>query len=176
MTTSSSFAQQYQECGTIRSAEDEATINEFVQQYRSGQLDVQRDYGDSMVPVKFHIIANDLGFSGIDSASVFEELDSINTHYKAAGIVFYHCDNIDYIFSSNDTKFFNIKIMFWIITCNQCPVIILSPRKPISCLFCCKNGIKFHKQFTYTIRAQLLINLSNFVNIIDFYWNWLWDF
>jgi hypothetical protein len=105
MLTLSSFAQQYQECGTERSAEDEATINEFVQRYRSGQLDIQRDYGDSMVPVKFHIIANDLGFSGIDSASVFEELDSINTHYKAAGIVFYHCDNIDYIFSSNDVSF-----------------------------------------------------------------------
>ncbi|MBL4651318.1 MAG: zinc-dependent metalloprotease, partial [Flavobacteriales bacterium] len=99
------YAQQYEECGTVRTAEEELTINSFVASYRSGLLNVQRDLGDSLVPVKFHIISTDAGTGGIDSAFVFDELDSINTHYKAAGIVFYHCDNIDYIYSSNYSNF-----------------------------------------------------------------------
>ncbi|MBL4623872.1 MAG: zinc-dependent metalloprotease [Flavobacteriales bacterium] len=99
------FAQQQEECGTTRSAEDEAAIGNFISEYRSGQLAIQRDYGDSMVPVKFHIVATSTGTGGIDSADVFNELDSINSHYKAAGIVFYHCDNIDYINSNEYVNF-----------------------------------------------------------------------
>lgn len=96
---------QHEVCGTDFTERDKEVISQFMERYHNGNFNDLKDLGDSLVPVKFHIIQNDFGFAGIDSLNVFKELDTVNAHYKGAGIKFYHCDNIDYIKNTNFVNF-----------------------------------------------------------------------
>lgn len=90
---------QSEECGTTISSEDNAIIQQFIAQTKTNNL---KALGDSIVPIKFHIIGYNTGSNAIDSATVFDELALINSFYTNAGIEFEHCGNIEYI---NDSEY-----------------------------------------------------------------------
>ena len=97
LTSVMSFAQS-EECGTTNSEADNAIIRQFIANAKTNN---NKSLGDTIVPIKFHIISNAIGSSGIDSASVFNELDLVNSFYTNAGIEFQHCGLIDYVYDDN---------------------------------------------------------------------------
>jgi len=100
LTTSTFSLGQSDECGTIMTKEDNAIIRQLIASVKTRNFN--KAFGDTIVPVKFHIIGYSNGASAIDSASVFNELDLVNSYYTNAGIEFQHCGNIEYI---NDDEY-----------------------------------------------------------------------
>ena len=68
------FAQSDFDCGTTVSKEDQQKIAMFIKQVKSTSVSPE----DSIVPVKFHIIAYSDSTGGIDSSDIFEELIIVN--------------------------------------------------------------------------------------------------
>lgn len=95
------FAQSDFDCGTTLSKEDQQKIAMFIKQVKSTSVSPE----DSIVPVKFHIIAYSDSSGGIDSSDIFEELNIVNQFFLNAGIVFEHCGHINYIYDSEYAKF-----------------------------------------------------------------------
>ena len=100
LTTSIISLGQSDECGTIMTKEDNAIIQQLIASVKTNNIN--KAFGDTIVPVKFHIIGYSNGSDAIDSASVFNELDLVNSYYTNAGIEFQHCGNIEYI---NDDEY-----------------------------------------------------------------------
>jgi len=94
---------QVEECGTVISKEDNVIIRQFIADAKTTNFN--KALGDTIVPVKFHIVGYSNGSSAIDSASVFDELDLVNSYYTNAGIEFQHCGMIDYIYDDDYAYF-----------------------------------------------------------------------
>jgi len=103
LTTSIISLGQSDECGTIMTEEDNAFIRQFIASVKTNNIN--KAFGDTIVPVKFHVIGYSNGASAIDSASVFSELDLVNSYYTNAGIEFQHCGNIEYIYDDEYAYF-----------------------------------------------------------------------
>ena len=97
------FCQQEIECGTDVSSSDIKIIQQFIKTLKTSSSALTPL--DSIVPIKFHIIGYSNGSSMIDSLSVFNEIDLVNTSYFNAGIRFKHCGNVNYIQDSDYALF-----------------------------------------------------------------------
>ena len=60
---------------------------------------------DSIVPIKLHIVGYSDSSNAIDSISVLNEINVINSYYYDAGIQFEHCGNINYVFNNEYALF-----------------------------------------------------------------------
>ncbi len=96
----SSFSQ---ECGTTVSENDLRVISELKNNQISSN--VSRDLGDGLVPVKYHIIAMDDSTMAMDTALMYAEMDIVAQRFAGAGIEFYQCGEIDYIYDSDYVDF-----------------------------------------------------------------------
>tara|TARA_Y100001968_G_C19453572_1_gene770480 strand:- start:5608 stop:6741 length:1134 start_codon:yes stop_codon:yes gene_type:complete len=97
------FCQEDINCGTEVSEKDKVFIQHFI-----NEIKFRKQFQtplDSIVPVKFHIVGYNNGADMIDSVSVFNELNSVNSFYSSAGIRFQHCGPIDYIQDSEYALF-----------------------------------------------------------------------
>jgi len=103
LCTSTLVLGQTGECGTVNTAADNEIIRQFIASAKTNNLN--KALGDTIVPVKFHIISYSNGASAIDSTSVFNELDLVNAYFTNAGIEFQHCGAIDYIYDDNYAYF-----------------------------------------------------------------------
>lgn len=95
---------QSQSCGTETTASDLKIVSELRKMIRSGELN-SRDLGDGLIPVKYHIIAADDSTMGMDTAAMYAEMDIVQQRFAPAGMEFYQCGPINYIYDTDYVDF-----------------------------------------------------------------------
>lgn len=92
-------------CGTEVSERDLQLIRETRQLIESGGMEDIRDFGDTLIPVAYHIIAADDSTMGLDTALIYAEMDTVALRYSSAGITFYQCGEINYYYDDDYVDF-----------------------------------------------------------------------
>ena len=100
-----SIASNAQTCGTEVTERDLQQIQEIRQLIGSEQLESMRDFGDSLIPVAYHIIAADDSTMGLDTALMYAEMDTVALRFAAAGMYFYQCGEINYYYNDDYVDF-----------------------------------------------------------------------
>lgn len=69
------------------------------------EVESLRDFGDSLIPVAYHIIAADDSTMGLDTALMYAEMDTVALRFEAAGMYFYQCGEINYYYDDEYVDF-----------------------------------------------------------------------
>lgn len=94
-----------QTCGTELTNEDLQVIRELRELIAENEIESLRDFGDSLVPVAYHIIAADDSTMGLDTALMYAEMDTVALRFEAAGMYFYQCGEINYYYDDDYVDF-----------------------------------------------------------------------
>jgi len=80
------LGQENVNCGTEVSESDKYVIKQFIRDLKENNY--SKTPFDSVVPILLHIVGYSSGSSAIDSISVLNELNDVNSYYFDAGIQF----------------------------------------------------------------------------------------
>lgn len=94
-----------QECGTTISESDLLVLKELKRQMELNIGLFERDLGDGLIPVKYHIIATDDSLMGMDTTDLYAEMDIVQSRFAPIGMEFYQCGAINYIYDSDFVDF-----------------------------------------------------------------------
>ena len=89
------LGQENVNCGTEVSESDKYVIQQFIRELKENNY--SKTPFDSVVPIQLHIVGYSSGSSAIDSTSVLNEINDVNSYYFDAGIQFKQCGNINYV-------------------------------------------------------------------------------
>jgi hypothetical protein len=101
--STSFLGQENINCGTEVSKKDHYIIQKFISDLKATKF--TQTPLDSLVPIKLHIVGYSDSSNAIDSTSVLNEINVLNSYYYDAGIQFVHCGNINYVFNNEYALF-----------------------------------------------------------------------